>query len=223
MKSLFELKQGDLFELASLAALGVLFGLVIAYIYKTTHKGISYSQSFVQMLVALLPLGAVVFFYVSNNLATAIGLFGAFSLIRFRTAVKEVKDLVFLFWALATSLILAMGGFWPAMVVTVVVGVVLYFLSTSDFGKIHSYEQVITYQLDTKKSDHSLVSQSLKELVTNQELINVRNLDNGTLLEISLGLTPKKNVAPDQILKKLLEQKGVKTGQILSTRQHTEF
>src|SRR3989338_3954070 len=93
-------------DLISYLLLAFILGLAIAYTYKKTHKSLSYSRSFVSSLVILLPIASLIIHFVSNNIASAIGVFGAFSVIRYRTAIKETTDMMYIFWVLAISLVI---------------------------------------------------------------------------------------------------------------------
>ena len=97
--------------------LGVSFvlGILIAYVYKKSNRSVSYSQSFVNTIVLLLPVITMIIMFISNNLATAIGVFGAFSVVRFRTAIKDSKDMFFVFWVLATGLIIGVKLAQPSL------------------------------------------------------------------------------------------------------------
>ena len=88
---------GDIF-LTSMTSL--VLGMLIAYVYRATHKGVSYSQSFVQTLVILSMVVSVVMLIIGSNLARAFSLVGALSVVRFRNAVKETRDVGFVFFVM---------------------------------------------------------------------------------------------------------------------------
>ncbi|MBT6716624.1 MAG: DUF4956 domain-containing protein, partial [Nitrospina sp.] len=85
-------------------ALAFVLGLVISYIYKITHKGLSYSQSFMLTIVFVTFIVAMVMMVIGNNLARAFALVGALSIIRFRTVIKDTKDTAFIFLGLAAGM-----------------------------------------------------------------------------------------------------------------------
>ena len=85
-------------------AVALACGLVIALVYRATYRGTSYSGGYVGSLILLTLITALVIMVIGNNLARAFGLVGAMSIIRFRTAVKETHDIVFIFFALSTGL-----------------------------------------------------------------------------------------------------------------------
>ena len=91
---------GDPLAVSILLLTALVMGLVIAITYKKTHRGFSYSQGFAVTLVLITVITAFIIIFIQDNVARAIGIFGAFSIIRFRTAVKDTRDTAFVFYAL---------------------------------------------------------------------------------------------------------------------------
>ena len=116
--------------------IALLCGLIISLFYKASYRGPHYSTSFVQALVVLSMVTSLVIMVIGNNLARAFGLVGAMSIIRFRTAVKDTQDIVFIFFSLAAGMAAGVGLKLPAFVGTIFIGSVLYFLSNSSFCRI---------------------------------------------------------------------------------------
>ncbi|MCB0843737.1 MAG: DUF4956 domain-containing protein, partial [Bacteroidetes bacterium] len=90
-------------------AISVICGLIISVVYRLTYKGASYSVTFVHSLVLLSMITAIVLLVIGNNLARAFGLVGAMSIIRFRTAVRDTQDIVFIFFSLAVGMAAGVG------------------------------------------------------------------------------------------------------------------
>ena len=109
--------------LALLLAFGV--GLFIFYVYKKTYQGVMYSSSFGVTLVALTMITTLVILAVTSNVVLSLGMVGALSIVRFRTAIKEPLDIAFLFWAIAAGIVLAAGMIPLAVIGSVFIGVVL--------------------------------------------------------------------------------------------------
>jgi uncharacterized membrane protein YhiD involved in acid resistance len=121
----------------------LLLSLVIAWVYKTTHRGLSYSQSFQFSLVLLGMLGAVVMMVASGSLLRAIGILGAFSLIRFRTAIKDPKDMAYILFVLSVGLAMGAQMYALAVMTTVLVSIVILILSWMNFGMTSSHEAIV--------------------------------------------------------------------------------
>ena len=100
-------------------------GLFIFLIYKRTFAGVMYSSSFGVTLLALTMITTVVMLAVTSNVVLSLGMVGALSIVRFRTAIKEPMDIAFLFWAIAVGIILAAGMLPLAIVGSLVIGLIL--------------------------------------------------------------------------------------------------
>ncbi len=109
--------------LALILAFGV--GLFIFLVYKKTFSGVMYSSSFGVTLVALTMITTMVILAVTSNVVLSLGMVGALSIVRFRTAIKEPLDIAFLFWAIAVGIVLAAGMIPLAVIGSVVIGLIL--------------------------------------------------------------------------------------------------
>lgn len=109
--------------LALALAFGI--GLFIFLVYKKTYQGVMYSSSFGVTLVALTMITTVVILAVTSNVVLSLGMVGALSIVRFRTAIKEPLDIAFLFWSIAVGIVLAAGMIPLAVIGSVVIGVIL--------------------------------------------------------------------------------------------------
>lgn len=109
--------------LALLLAFGV--GMFIFYVYKKTYTGVMYSSSFGVTLIALTMITTLVILAVTSNVVLSLGMVGALSIVRFRTAIKEPLDIAFLFWSIAAGIVLAAGMIPLAVFGSVVIGIVL--------------------------------------------------------------------------------------------------
>jgi hypothetical protein len=127
------------------ASLGValLCGLLLSWLYRRTYRGPSYSIAFDRSLVTLTMITAIVIMVIGNNLARAFGLVGAMSIVRFRTAVKDAQDLVFIFFSLAVGLASGVGLYSLALGGTVVVGLVIFVMARTNYGASDERELVV--------------------------------------------------------------------------------
>lgn len=105
--------------------MSILFGIVIFVSYRLTHEGSVYSAKFNITLLTLTILTTTVMTVIGNNVALSLGMVGALSIVRFRTAIKEPLDIAFLFWAIAEGIVLAAGMIPLAIIGGVVIGLIL--------------------------------------------------------------------------------------------------
>ena len=115
----------SMLDMAIAMALAFLIGIFIFFVYKKTFSGVMYSSSFGVTLVALTMITTLVILAVTSNVVLSLGMVGALSIVRFRTAIKEPLDIAFLFWAIAVGIVLAAGMIPLAVIGSIVIGVVL--------------------------------------------------------------------------------------------------
>ena len=106
-------------------ALAFCIGLFIFLVYKKTYSGVMYSAGFGVTLVAMTMITTLVILAVTSNVVLSLGMVGALSIVRFRTAIKEPLDIAFLFWAIAAGIVLAAGMIPLAVIGSVVIGLIL--------------------------------------------------------------------------------------------------
>ena len=114
--------------------LSFILGVVVSLIYKRTHKGLSYSQSFMITNIFVSVIVCMVIMIIGNNLARAFALVGALSIIRFRTVVKDTKDTAYIFWALAVGMASGTGSYFLALAGTAMISVIALILHQTNFG-----------------------------------------------------------------------------------------
>lgn len=112
-------------DMAIALALAFGLGMFIFLVYKKTYQGVMYSSSFGTTLVALTMITTVVILAVTSNVVLSLGMVGALSIVRFRTAIKEPLDIAFLFWSIAVGIVLAAGLIPLAVIGSVIIGVIL--------------------------------------------------------------------------------------------------
>lgn len=126
-------KSGFLENIGSVSAFDMVLALILAFglgmfiflVYKRTFSGVMYSSSFGVTLVALTMITTVVILAVTSNVVLSLGMVGALSIVRFRTAIKEPLDIAFLFWSIAVGIVLAAGMIPLAVVGSLAIGGVL--------------------------------------------------------------------------------------------------
>ena len=117
------------FDILMNLTLSIFLGLFISYVYKLTHKGVSYSQSFMLTIVFVTIIVAMVMMVIGNNVARAFALVGALSIIRFRTVVKDTKDTAYIFLALAAGMAAGTSSYFLALSGSLITAAVAYILS----------------------------------------------------------------------------------------------
>ena len=112
-------------DMALALALSFCLGLFIYLVYKKTYSGVMFSRTFGGSLVAMTMITTMVILAVTSNVVLSLGMVGALSIVRFRTAIKEPMDIAFLFWAIAGGIVLAAGMLPLAIVGSIIIGIIL--------------------------------------------------------------------------------------------------
>ncbi len=146
--------------LAMVLAFGL--GLFIYLIYKKTYQGVMYSSSFGLTLVALTMITTLVILAVTSNVVLSLGMVGALSIVRFRTAIKEPLDIAFLFWSIAAGIVLAAGMIPLAVFGSIVIGLILLFFA----NRRESSDPYITVLRCSSSESEKAASAFLQEKVS---------------------------------------------------------
>jgi uncharacterized membrane protein YhiD involved in acid resistance len=115
----------SILDTAIAMVLAFAIGLFIFLIYKKTFQGVMYSTGFGVSLIALTLITTLVILAVTSNVVLSLGMVGALSIVRFRTAIKEPLDIAFLFWAIAVGIVIGAGLIPLAVIASVFIGIVL--------------------------------------------------------------------------------------------------
>ena len=123
--------------------LSFLLSLFIVFIYRVTYAGVNFSSSFAGCLMMLSMVTTVVILVISSNVVLSLGMVGALSIVRFRTAIKDPLDIAFLFWSIGAGIILAAGMIPLAVIGSVCIGLILLvFVNTK--SHTHPYMVVLS-------------------------------------------------------------------------------
>lgn len=143
-------------------------GLFIFFVYKKTFSGVMYSSSFAVSLVAITMITTLVILAVTSNVVLSLGMVGALSIVRFRTAIKEPLDIAFLFWSIATGIVLAAGMIVLAVIGSVFIGVFLLLFVNR---KTHANPYIIVLSC----SDHESETKAMDFLNNEVKRVTVKS------------------------------------------------
>jgi len=157
-----------------LLALGLSFviGLFIFLIYKKTYQGVMYSDSFGVSLIAMSMITSLVIIAVTSNVVLSLGMVGALSIVRFRTAIKEPMDIAFLFWAIAVGIVLGAGLLPLAIIGSVIIGIIIVIFSTRKIGDTPYILVVNCENEETENIVYDLVKEEAKKSVLKSKSVS---------------------------------------------------
>lgn len=182
-------------------------GLVLSLIYRATYRGPSYSVTFVNSLVLLTIIASIVIMVIGNNIARAFGLVGAMSIIRFRTAIRDTMDLVFIFLSLAIGMACGVGLSAVALAGTLLAGLVVVALTFTHFGAPRRRHFLI--QILRQTGEQVDLTQVLGRYCKSLKLVSMKNVGLDELTESNYHITLKDSRKTDEIVGHLRQIPGV--------------
>jgi uncharacterized membrane protein YhiD involved in acid resistance len=209
LNSIFEFSL-SFSEILQNVLVALICGLIISFFYRKTYQGPGYLNSFVNSLVVLSMITAIVIMIIGNNLARAFGLVGAMSIIRFRTAVKETQDIIFIFFSLAIGMSAGVGLHLLAITGTLFVGIVLMILSKSNILSPSQKDFLLQFSFSGNgDSDEKRFLSVLEKYCKRVKLINVKSIGDGESSEYSYYIGFKSKVSSTEFLNELKTLKGL--------------
>lgn len=158
--------------------LAFVVGLFIFYVYKKSYSGVMYSSSFGVTLIALTMITSLIILAITSNIILSLGMVGALSIVRFRTAIKEPSDIAFLFWSIAAGIVIAAGLIPLALFGSLLIGgVLMVFSSRSTFEQpyilvVHFSDQEAELEA-TSFINQNVKKSSIKSKSISKDLIEV--------------------------------------------------
>ncbi|MBS4061788.1 MAG: DUF4956 domain-containing protein [Bacteroidetes bacterium] len=209
-----EFQNFDLFPVTVFTVIGNLIvsfvcGIVISLVYRFVYKGPSYSVTFVNSLVFLSMITSVVILVIGNNLATAFGLVGAMSIIRFRTAVRDVQDIVFIFFSLVVGMAAGVGLYSVAIAGTLFISLAIILLSVTNFGQAKKREFLLQLTYNSGTENEAMIDTILKSHCRRMKLVNLKNAGSDSVLEAHYHVSLKDERKNSQLVSDLLASPAV--------------
>ncbi len=159
LREIFNFSTNQVLPLLVTVILAFVIGLFVYLIYRLTFSGVIYSKTFNMSLVMLTMVTTMVILIMSNNVKLSLGMVGALSIVRFRTAIKDPIDTVFMFWAIAEGIVLGAGFYLAAIVGAILIGVFMLLLASSKKKASLPYLLILHYEERASKQIKSMVAQ----------------------------------------------------------------
>ncbi len=192
--------------IALLLAFGL--GLFIFLVYKKTFNGVMYSSSFGVTLIALTMITTVVILAVTSNVVLSLGMVGALSIVRFRTAIKEPLDIAFLFWSISVGIVLAAGMIPLAVIGSVIIGVILLVFVNK---KSHTHPYIVVVRCENHDAE-TQVNKFLSEK-TERCVVKSKSAQKG---EIELNMEIRLKDDNTDFINNIADMNGVHSAVLVS-------
>lgn len=164
----------------------------IGWVYQITHRGPSYTQSFVHTLVLNGLVVAVVMLIIGSNIARAFALVGSLSIIRFRNAVKETRDVGFIFFTMAIGMAVGTQFYVLAAITTVVISLIILIMTRFNWYSRQAISQILKVQVPNSAEFDTLFDAVFLQHTRSSELISVDSIHGGMLTELTYSVGIKQ-------------------------------
>ena len=170
--------------------MGLLVGLIIAFVYKRCYRGVLYSPTFAMTLMMLTLITTPVVMCIKSDIALSMGMVGALSIVRFRTAVKDPMDTAYMFWALTMGILLGAELYVHALAVVLCIGLILMLMTFVRFRNPNSYLLVVHYD-DYAEQE---ITQLLRRTVRQRKLRSKTVTRSGAEMTVEVRLDSKQDL-----------------------------
>ncbi len=186
--------------------LAAVFGFLISWIYRRNYRGVMYSGNFSFTLIMMTLVTTPVVLCIQHSLALSMGMVGALSIVRFRTAVKEPLDSAYVFWALTTGILLGAGQFLLAAVALLMIAILLTAMVNIQTKSINSYLLVVRMSAEAERAVAQVVGG-----------IRIQKLKSKTASAAGVEATYEVRVdKPDALLNKIQSIQGVRDATLVA-------
>jgi len=201
--------------------LSFLLTLVIAWVYQITYKGVSYTQSYVHTLIMMSMIVSIIMLIIGSNIARAFSLVGALSIIRFRNAVKDTRDVGYIFFAMAIGMACGTRFYLLAIVATFVISFILWGMTTLNLFAKDVREQLLKVRLQGDMPYERLFDPVFSRYLNRFNLIAVETVQAGLLTELVYGIEFKRNANAQAFMEDL--RKLNHNNKVVLLTGHQEF
>ncbi len=196
---------------------------VVGFVYRMTHRGISYSQSYVQTLVMMGMIISLVMLVVGSNIARAFALVGALSIIRFRNAIKETRDVGFIFFAMSIGMAIGTRFYLLAVVATVAISAAMILMERLDWFKLDVRSQILKVQTPAGDDFSRQIDDVLLRYTDQSEIVSMESIRGGALTELTYTVRLKNNARPGEFITALQQVTGGQKVTLLTGYDQTDL
>ncbi|NLH40932.1 MAG: DUF4956 domain-containing protein [Planctomycetes bacterium] len=189
--------------------LAFVLGQAIAWVYYITHSGLSYSRTYVQSLILICVVIAMVMTVIGNNIITAVGLMGALAIVRFRNVLKDTRDIVFIFASLVIGMACGSHRYLTAILGTVVLGLIAIYLYFTDFGSHEPHNGFLRFSLRGPIGTDHPVPGILRRFCGNFTLISSQDSGFGGPAEYAYQIMVKNTAKNEEFISELEKVDGM--------------
>ena len=182
--------------------------LLISYTYIRTHRGRFYSQSFVHTLIIVGVVISIIIIVIGSNIARAFSLAGALSIIRFRSAIRDPRDVAYVFFAMGVGLACGSGLFTAAIILSVLLSLIVVLLESTDYGRVTDKAKLLKITLPENLNYEGLYDDILHKYTDQNTFLSVRTTSLGTMFEVIYSIKVKRGISEKEMIDDIRERNG---------------
>jgi len=195
--------------------MAIILSFFIAMVYHNSHRGMNYEPAFLTTLVLIAPVVALVMFFIRGDLVLSLGLIGSLSIIRFRTPIKDTRDMVYLFWAIVVGLGCGTENWTLALLATIFISIVIFMLFLFEYGRPKHSDFVLVVSGHSNRSPEG-ASQLIKQYSSRSRIRSHDIVDDGWEIVYELRFTKTQESETEQFIGAIKKLEGVKKVSLLA-------
>lgn len=195
-------------DVAIVLLLSFVLSLFIGLVYRYTHRGVSYSQTYVHTLVLMGAVVAFIMLIIGSNIARAFALVGALSIVRFRNAMKEPRDIAFVFMSMAVGMAVGTRFYQMAIFATSLLSVFAVILFKLNLFAKDIQERILRIYLPVDMDYEKTFEEPFYTYLSDYRLISLETIRAGVLQEVVYSVTLKKTTSPQVLLEAIRQRNG---------------
>lgn len=197
-------------------------GFIISFLYRLTHRGLSYSQSFTLTILYVTIIVAIVMMVIGGSLARAFALVGALSIIRFRTVIKDTKDTAYVFLALAIGMAAGTSNYFLAVVGTLIMGAIMLIVNQYNYGALHKSDFVVRF-LYRKTGDEASYLNIFENAARTTNLLHIEPTGDEALVRMTFDVSLGEDQQPTDFVTALNALDDVEEVVLIASKSDVDY
>lgn len=193
-------ENASIFTLLFVILLSFVLSTMLAFVYQKTYRGLSYSRTYVQSIVLISIIAAMVIQSIGDSLARGIGIMAAMAIIRFRTNFKDPRDTLFLFASLAAGISCGAFSFVVAIIGTASFSLIAIILFYSPLGPDKYFDGMLRFNMATENNEAADLQSIMKSYCRSFSLITIREIEQGQRMDYAYHIKLRKNTTNEELL-----------------------
>ncbi len=208
------------------ATQGLLLAFALAFlwatVYRKTHSGVAYSRSFFLSIVLVAPIVSMIMMAIGSNVALSLGLVGSLSVIRFRTVIKDTKDMTFLFFSIGLGLCCGANAWLIAVIGTALMSLITIVLSRIGHDGAASSDYILVFRSD-RKTPWETVPPEAQRLISWKQLRSATDVNSGGDFEFTYNVRLASEAKPESVVSALHSNGGIRQVTLIAPENHLDL